>query len=84
MEREKEIERRLVFYSFVGLRESLHNDADKRAEVERKQRGKECGCKEKRERKERRGLIVMEMGVALVVVVVFCLFVGRDAVTGRE
>ena len=36
MEREKEIERRLVFYSFVGLRESLYNDADKKAEVERK------------------------------------------------
>jgi len=34
-EREREIERRLVFYSFVVLRESLHNDADKRAEVER-------------------------------------------------
>ena len=39
--------------------------------------------KGKRERKER-GLIVMEMGVALVVVVVLYLFVERDAVTGRE
>ena len=45
---------------------------------------KSVGAKRRRERKERRGLIVMEMGVALVVVVVFCLFVGRDAVTGRE
>ena len=44
-ERKREIERRLVFYSFVVLHESLYNDADERAEVERergKQKGKQC------------------------------------------